>query len=133
MFQGVDEKLLRKLLQIISDVFARKGSKSTINFIASLLTGCKCDIHYVIKDGVYMLKISFEVEDESQLLSNTDKVFLESILKDYVPFYWDMIFDSYIGSKNEIGSLKIDVEYYTAINVASEEESTQFVLREEEK
>lgn len=130
MFQGVDEKLLRKLLQIISDIFSRKGSKSTIYYIASILTGCECVINYTIEDGIYLLKISFEVEDESQLLSDTDKSFLESILKDYVPFYWDIIFDSYIGYNNEIGSIRIDTEYFTSIYDVKGEESTQFVLRE---
>lgn len=131
MFQGVDEKLLRKLLQIISDVFARKGSKSTIYYIASILTGCECVINYTIENGVYMLSISFEVEDKSQLLSENDKAFLESMLKDYVPFYWNMVFDSYIGSDNEIGSLKIETEYFTYINEARGEESTQLILRED--
>lgn len=130
MFQGVDEKLLRKLLQIISDILARKGSKSTIYYIASILTGCECVINYTIEDGIYLLKISFEVEDESQLLSDTDKSFLESILKDYVPFYWDIIFDSYIGYNNEIGSIRIDTEYFTSIYDVKGEEATQFVLRE---
>lgn len=130
MFQGVDEKFLRKLLQIISDILARKGSKSTIYYIASILTGCECVINYTIEDGIYLLKISFEVEDESQLLSDTDKSFLESILKDYVPFYWDIIFDSYIGYNNEIGSIRIDTEYFTSIYDVKGEEATQFVLRE---
>lgn len=130
MFQGVDEKLLRKLLQIISDVFSRKGSKSTIYYIASLLTGCECVINYTIKDGTYLLKISFEVEDESHLLSDADKNFLESILKDYIPFYWDTTFESYIGHNNEIGSIRIDEESFTSIYVDKSEESAQFVLRE---
>lgn len=131
MFQGVDEKLLRKLLQIISDVFARKGSKSTIYYIASILTGCECVINYTIENGVYMLSISFEVENESQLLSENDKAFLQSMLKDYVPFYWNMIFDSYIGSDNEIGSLKIETEYFTFINEVKSEESTHLIFRED--
>lgn len=130
MFQGVDEKLLRKLLQIISDILSRKGSKSTIYYIASILTGCECVINYTIEDDMYLLKISFEVEDESQLLSDADKNFLESILKDYIPFYWDIIFDSYIGYNNEIGSIRIDTEYFTYIHDIKGEETTQFVLRE---
>lgn len=130
MFQDVDEKLLRKLLQIISNVLSRKGSKSTIYYIASILTGCECVINYTIEDGIYLLKISFEVEDESQLLSESDKNFLEFILKDYIPFYWDIIFDSYIGYNNEIGSIRIDTEYFTSIHDIKDEESTQFIFRE---
>ena len=78
-----------------------------------------------------MLSIAFEVEDESQLLSDNDKAFLQSMLVDYVPFYWDMVFESYIGSNNEIGSIKIDTEYFTAIYEDKGEESTQLVLRED--
>lgn len=130
-FQGADEKLVRKLLQIISDVFARKGSKSTIYYIASILTGCECVINYSIENGVYMLRIAFEVEDETQLLSDTDKAFLQSMLKDYVPFYWDLVFDSYIGANNEIGSIKINTEYYTIIHENDVEEVTQLVFKED--
>lgn len=132
MFQGVDEKLLRKLLQILADIFARKGTESVIFYISSILTGCECTLNYVKQDGAYLLKISFEAEDEEHLLSDADKEFLESILKDYVPFYWNVVFDSYIASDNEYGSLKIDTDYFTSIHVTGDNETTPLVFRESE-
>lgn len=120
--QGVDEQLLRKMLQIISTILERKGSKSTIQFIASLITGCRTVISSSIKNNSYMLKISFEVENQESAIDEPTKAFLESILRDYVPFYWDMTFESYVGYNNEVGSLSVTTEYSTNIYITEGEE-----------
>lgn len=144
VFNGLPELYLRKLLPELSTLFSRKGSMTSVQYLASLVSGVRSTISTDEEDK-HRINIRLEMDylDENESLPADSQLY--RIVREFVPFYCTLnIVYSYLykelgqislkdsGSDDLIKALSedlaktycSDMEQYYNINLSETEDSS---------
>lgn len=93
IFNGLPDIFLRKMLPMISELYARKGTPTVIEYLTSLLTGVKTTVEIDPDfDENYGININLEMDygsDTSNELPDRDQML--RIINEFMPFFCNVL------------------------------------------
>lgn len=112
MFYGVPEAYLRKLLPIIGDLYASKGSISSIEYLTGIISDVKSEIildeNFYENYHVYLtLDMTYDKKDKRDFPTENQ---LMRIINEFIPFFFNVTV-SILADYNDLLNLSIADEY----------------------
>lgn len=103
-FNGIPELYLRKLVPLISDLQAKKGSVVATEYITSILSGVRPFI--TIDKETKTLNVRLEMDSSEGGADMPDQEQLLRIMSEFVPFFYDILV-VYTYVFDELGNIKV--------------------------
>ena len=115
VFNGIPTLYLRKLLPLVSDLYNLKGTTTAVEYLTSLVSGVKSYIELDEEfSNNHIINVNLEMDYGGRFNDMPDQDQLLRIIKEFVPFYCDVlvrylyIFEEFIKLKvNEEEELKV--------------------------
>lgn len=123
IFNGIPELYLRNLLKAISNLYSRKGSIASVEYLTSVIAGVVVHVDYSEYETEGIIRIVLEMDYEAEGREGMPRIDqLSRILKEFLPFYIDAdIIYSYIFRDNLNLHIVDDVDEDNIISIFNEE------------
>lgn len=114
VFNGIPELYLRKMLPMISELYAMKGTTTVIEYLTAIVSGTKSTVDTSEIDNGYKININIEMDFDKTVKYMPDIEQLKKIVDEFVPFFYDthLVF---IYIYDEVGNITME-DHFTESN-----------------